>query len=226
MKLAQRCLVAASFVGCLLPMIHEATAGTITLDFDAVSVPAFGVVDATSYLATFGVTVSNVTSGGQVVIRNDGGLPNFIVPPSSPNTASFFSSVGQIPNTFTLNFPVPLTSLSFTRPQLLTGPSGVTHPQWTATALNSLDVAVAAVGQGLIASFSNVPAQTFTLTGTEIEKLRFDSNNFAFASTVAVVVDDLTLTPVPEPTTLLLFGTTAAGIGLAHWRQRRRKQWP
>ena len=29
---------------------------------------------------------------------------------------------------------------------------------------------------------------------------------------------------VPEPVTLLLFGTTAAGLGLARWRHRRRKQ--
>ena len=29
---------------------------------------------------------------------------------------------------------------------------------------------------------------------------------------------------VPEPTTLLLWGTTAAGLGLARWRQQRRKQ--
>ncbi|MGH7368107.1 MAG: PEP-CTERM sorting domain-containing protein [Candidatus Rokuibacteriota bacterium] len=28
----------------------------------------------------------------------------------------------------------------------------------------------------------------------------------------------------PEPTTLLLFGTTAAGLGLARWRQRRREK--
>jgi hypothetical protein len=34
----------------------------------------------------------------------------------------------------------------------------------------------------------------------------------------------LTLSPVPEPTTLLLVGTTAASLGLARWRQRRHKQ--
>jgi hypothetical protein len=31
------------------------------------------------------------------------------------------------------------------------------------------------------------------------------------------------LEPVPEPTTLLLFGTTAAGLGLARWRRRRQQ---
>lgn len=35
---------------------------------------------------------------------------------------------------------------------------------------------------------------------------------------------DLNVSPVPEPTTLLLVGTTAAGFGLARWRQRRREQ--
>jgi hypothetical protein len=32
------------------------------------------------------------------------------------------------------------------------------------------------------------------------------------------------LEPTPEPTTLLLFGTTAAGLALHRWRQRRTKQ--
>jgi len=31
-----------------------------------------------------------------------------------------------------------------------------------------------------------------------------------------------TLKSVPEPTTLLLFGTTMAGLGLARWRRRRQ----
>jgi hypothetical protein len=36
-------------------------------------------------------------------------------------------------------------------------------------------------------------------------------------------LDDVTLDPVPEPTTLIFFGTTAAGLGLARWRQWRQK---
>lgn len=38
------------------------------------------------------------------------------------------------------------------------------------------------------------------------------------------VASDSELEPVPEPTTILLVGTTAAGLGLARWRQRRRKR--
>ena len=51
---------------------------------------------------------------------------------------------------------------------------------------------------------------------------------FTFSIDVPDSISNFTLqqtpSPVPEPTTLLLFGTTAAGFGLARWRAQRRKQ--
>jgi hypothetical protein len=55
------------------------------------------------------------------------------------------------------------------------------------------------VGEGLISSFSNVPAQTFTLQGPGITSVRFDSNNFHFAAFSAVLIDDLILTSLKSP---------------------------
>lgn len=45
-----------------------------------------------------------------------------------------------------------------------------------------------------------------------------------FKKTDETVEVAATMTVVPEPATLLLVGTTAAGLGLARWRQRRQKQ--
>jgi hypothetical protein len=52
--------------------------------------------------------------------------------------------------------------------------------------------------------------------------------NGQFTGTMTPLITDTgeVPAPVPEPTTLLLFGTTAAGLGLARLRQRRRKQQP
>lgn len=224
MHLARKTLAEVGFVLLLVFALTDQTgATTLVLNFDSVSVPAFGTADATSYLAGFGISLSDVTPGGGIVIRNDSDPSNFIVPPSLPNTLSYASFVGQIPNTFTLNFATPLDSVAFTRPELIAGSSGVTHPEWSAHAFNSLDTEVAAVGQGLIAAFSNVPAQTFTLSAPDIRKVRIDSNNFAFASTVGVVIDDLVLTSVPEPGTLLLLGSGFTAIGALALRRNRGK---
>jgi hypothetical protein len=51
-----------------------------------------------------------------------------------------------------------------------------------------------------------------------------DGNAFLFSNMSIGGAADFA--PIPEPTTLLLFGTTAAGLGLNRWKQRRRKRQP
>src|SRR5206468_2269636 len=110
---------------------------------------------------------------------------------------------------------------TFTRPKLLTGPSGITFPQWSAHALDGAGNEIAVVGENLISSFSDVPAQTFHLAGTGIRQLRIDSNNFHFAAFSALLLDDLTLTvvgsnvfwidPNGDPDATAIFRASTAG---------------
>jgi hypothetical protein len=43
-----------------------------------------------------------------------------------------------------------------------------------------------------------------------------------FTGTMTPLITEVSdLAAIPEPTTLLLFGTTLAGVGLAQWRRRK-----
>src|SRR5207247_8467987 len=91
----------------------------VHINFDNVAAPG-GAVDATAYLASFGITLASVThdgspAPGSVYIENDrnfygGGAVfaasghNFLLQQASGNSA-----------TYTLVFSEPLQSLSFTR---------------------------------------------------------------------------------------------------------------
>src|ERR1019366_8138624 len=74
-----------------------------TLNFDSLPVPppngGGSCVDATGYLASFGITVTNVTPGALI-----GACQNVEVSPSSP--PNYFNGLADnIPVTYTLNFP-------------------------------------------------------------------------------------------------------------------------
>ena len=172
---------------------------TSTLNFDAVNASA-GPVDASSYLAGSGITLSAVTAGTAIDVVNNQSVYGGAAasPSSSPNMLMQINV--NAPVSYTLNFATPLTSLGFTRPMLLAGPSGITHPQWSAHAFDASGQEVASASEGLIASYSNVPASTFTLTGDGITSVRFDSNGYNFTAFSAVLIDDLTITTTSATT--------------------------
>jgi hypothetical protein len=100
------------------------------------------------------------------------------------------------------------------------GPSGITHPEWSAHALDINGNELASAGEALTSSASNVPAQSFTLTGTDIVALRIDSNSQHVAAFSAALLDDFVLTPTAPRTT-----TWAHVVAAARQRcgQRRRE---
>ena len=203
-------LAAISFMPCGRPL-----QASIVINFDSIDASAGGVSGAilTSYFASFGITSSG-DPWFVFDVRNfvDNGV-EFTAPASRLN----FLGGGVSPHTNTLSFATPLESLSFTRNALIvTGPGGTTHPQWSAKAYDAANNLLDSVGEPLIATFTNVPLTTFTLSGPAIASVVFESDNLNFAGYGAVIFDDLTLTAVPESGWILLSGLTlVCGVAYA-----------
>lgn len=166
------------------------------IDFDAIDATG-GAADAAAYLAGFGISVHDVTAGSTVQIVDDANMygGDAMNPASPPN---FLTQGGSNdPVSFTLTFPWPLVFVGFTRCALVAGPSGIVHPQWSAQALDAAGNVIDSVGEGQIASYSDVPAQAFTLDGPGITAVRIDSDNQHWAAFSAVLLDDLVLGAEP-----------------------------
>lgn len=169
------------------------------INFDAIDASANPIGGATldNYLAQYGVTMSNVTRGSEVVVDDDrrsyGGGVIFASSPHNFLSDYFLNA----PNSFTLNFSRPADSVNFTR--IAGGPFPTIYASWTATALDAADRVVSSVSE-FSPGTANFPARVFTLNGPRIKKVRWDSNGFGIAAFSAVILDDLVLNyPAPGP---------------------------
>lgn len=160
-----------------------------TLDFEGVA----SGDRADTYLRDRGVTIERITGGTALYILSDQAIYEGAACKASSGENLLTQNGSNDPVSFTLKFDRPCTSVSFTRPKLLTGPNGITHPEWDARAYDREGHEVDAVSEELIRSFIDVPAARFTLKGGAIASVTFSSMNRHFAAFSAVLVDDLTL---------------------------------
>jgi hypothetical protein len=196
MKKLTLILVAAFVVG--LPL----AAGAVTLTFDEFPI---GTVVSNQY-APQGVIFLQGTNGNFPIITGDGAMPTS--PVLSPNPI--------FAGNFTIQFPSGARDVSFI--------SGF----WDT------------VNSGKIQVFDpvNVLLGTFTNTTTGVQAFNFDSLGAiinrpdlvigrisfdSFADPAGADIDNLTFNPTPEPSTLLLLGSSLAGLGGFALRRQRRK---
>jgi len=193
-----------------------ADADVITLDFQSVT-PNAG--NGTAYLASQGISLTNVTPGasGVVDIFNSSSMYS---PGSFWVNENFLgqNGAGAPQLSYTMNFSMPLDSISFTR--IATPFNLATDPAWTATAYAG-SLAAGSVGESLDSWGFSSPARTFTLTGDGITSLTVSTNGFNFTGIGTVPLDDFVLTtapatptPAPSSLTMLLGFACVTSIGM------------
>ena len=186
--------------------------GSTLIDFEALDASAGPVGGAilSNYLAGFGVTAANVTTGTSLVAANDqvflgGGV---VRASSGDNFLAQTGANGAV--SYTLLFSQPYASVSWVRPELLAGTTGAARPGWRAHILDSQGNDLGSAGENALGSFTNVPAARFTLLGhtatqsvaANIAAIRFDGDNQGLSSLDTLPLDDLLLSTMPPNTTL------------------------
>jgi hypothetical protein len=192
------------------PSVAPSASNEVVIEFPDVDTNAAPghVVAAAPYLHRVGISITNLQpKGSEVVLINNRALyeGQAVMPATSQNLFTQIET-GNVPASFTLNFAEPVESVSFTRPALYPATeSGITHPAWSAHALDAQGQEVSSQSEGLTRSFSDVPAQRYTLRAPGFDRiaaLRFDSdprlNGRPFAGFSAILIERLTLTrPFP-----------------------------
>ena len=187
--------------------VGSSRADIVTLDFDSELLSAGTCVDASPYLANFGITFAPASVGASSLICNVTG--SWATPSSAPNMFTIAPPITNTNVSGDLLFATALAQLSFTRGAFSTG-----IPRWDAMAYDASDNLLSFVGE---AQLLNQPAKSFTLTGPGITRLHFDAFNAVGASTNFPPLDDLQLT-IPEPASLALLGLGLAGLAASRRR--------
>lgn len=203
----------------ICPFLHQA-AYADTINFDSVDASG-GPVDAASYLAGFGITLSNVTSGTGVYITkntdsdwtNPSSLPNYITQTGTNDPVSY-----------TLTFATPLADSGFTRTEYYCA-TGIVYPEWWVQAFNESGVGGTAVHEYMHSVYGTEPAKMYSLTVPSgyIKSVVVSSDNHHFAAFSAVLLDDFqgTPAPIPLPPAAFLFGSGMVALAFLKRRCRR-----
>ena len=94
------------------------------------------------------------------------------------------------------------------------------YSRWITTSNTSLDIL-------LPVPYPTATYETLYFTGSDFENISWFSVRTAFRATEMdnITITEHTVDPVPEPATMLLFGTGVAGLAGNSWRKKRiRKQ--
>lgn len=155
------------------------------------------------------------------------------------NQYPFIDNWGIVPGDFPNNrilFPAPIHAL--TLDGFLQADEFGALRQWTLTAYNNSDLLLGSVSGTIIGVGSPVPgtfhtflpsAISLTFQGNQVSRAEvsfggpFDSAGAKFGVDTLLFTPDTDLAPIPEPSTLLLWGTTTAGLGVARWLRRRSR---
>lgn len=207
-------------VSCLSLQANRANAQT-TLNFDSVDASA-GQVDATSYFTSYGITETALSAGSAFSIVNENdyyNTPGIVYASSPPNFVDPLGDGGV--SSILLSFATPLTSLSFTRIEETGSGAGNSFGEWSAEVYSGATEIGSANASGYSIFNNNInSAQIYTFNGSDITSIEFDGSSEGFYGTDGILMDDLTLTPVPEPSSLAL--SCLGLLGAFAWRRRSR----